>query len=828
MKILSLELYGYRRMRLNQVKRFKITLNQVIQLILGTNGSGKSSLMEELGPLPAVSNNYTKDGYKIIELTNNGHHYILTSKFSPKQEHSFIKNGIELNDGKTITVQKEIVKQEFGITQDIFDLVIGAEKFHLMSPSRKREWFTALGESNYDYSLKVFGKLRERFRDTQGAIKLAKKRLVIESAKLLNEDQEKQYRAEVDEIHRVMTILLENRNPSLQSMQDASAAYNATEQKLSEISKTLLLLKINRPAGCKVESDIDLEFDIRNMDHSIKTLTATIQTRVQEYDVLEKSYAIMMKAGGAGIKELEERTKPIVQQQLAIRANQHFGLVFDKPEDVLSIIDTIDPILYDLLTDLPINKERQYSRLSLDKEIEFQNKKADEKKRLESDFNRHSAQKLHLEHHKKEGVIECPNCTHKWIRGYDEKHYQSVVKALEDLEQKIEAVVKEIRASEERVGFINDYARRYREYLRTVESTRILQPFWDIVEQQSKITDAPRDILMMMEQLRVDLGKEIEFQALAKEIADIGELAKSMQATEANNMEELSKKMEVAQTELGQLTKELNTLKANYVAYQTYRDQLKMSFTYNEEIKKLARQFDDLKDTKVEILRNNSINYCIRELQYVLATKEKLISESNVQKGIVNDLKEQILKLEDDEEALKILITNLSPTDGLIAEGLFGFIRNFVKQMNVIIKKTWSYPLEVIPCGMNEDGGVELDYRFPLVIQTKDNEVPDVSKGSSGMKEVVDLSFKIVAMKHLGLSHAPVYLDEWGKTLDVQHKKASVEALKSLMEQQSFTQLFMISHDFIQFGGFSNMEVCVLDTANVITPPVYNKHVEIE
>ena len=85
MRILSLELCGYRRMRLNQVKRFKITLKEAIQLILGTNGSGKSSLMEELSPLPAISNNYTKDGYKIIELTNNGHQYTLTSKFSPKQ-----------------------------------------------------------------------------------------------------------------------------------------------------------------------------------------------------------------------------------------------------------------------------------------------------------------------------------------------------------------------------------------------------------------------------------------------------------------------------------------------------------------------------------------------------------------------------------------------------------------------------------------------------------------------------------------------------------------------------------------------------------------------
>lgn len=828
MKIISLELYGYRRMRLNQVKRFKITLKEAIQLILGTNGSGKSSLMEELSPLPAISNNYTKDGYKIIELTNNGHQYTLTSKFSPKQEHSFIKNGVELNEGGTITVQKELVKFEFGITQEIFDLLIGAEKFHLMSPARKREWFTELGEANYEYSLRVYGKLRERYRDTQGAIKLAKKRLVIESAKLLSEDDEKIYRNEVTEIHRVMTILLENRDTSLRPMDEVCETFNAVSSRLGNVADTILGMRLMKPVGCTANSDIDLEFFIRNLSQEVKDRETLIRTKLEDFDNLEKSHAIMVKAGGAGIKELEERIKPIVSKQMAIRASQQLGLIFPEPEKVLDIIDTIDPVLYDILSDLPINKDRQYSRLTLDKEAEFQTARLNEKKQFELAYAQQHGQKLHLEHHKKEGVIECPNCTHKWIRGYDEATYQRVLKSLEELEQKIGESVKVIRASEERVNLINDYARKYREYLRTVESTKILEPFWIMVEQQNKITDAPRDILSMLGMLRVDLGKEIEFLALAKEIADINELAKSMQETEANNLEELSKKMEAAQVELGALTRELNEKRNLLIQYQAYLSQLKTIFALNEDIKSLVKQFGDLKDTQVEIHRNTAINRCIRELQYILATKEKLISESDVQKGIVNDIKAQIVRSEEDEEALKLLINNLSPTDGLIAEGLFGFIRNFVRQMNTIIRKTWSYPLEVIPCGMNEDGGVELDYRFPLVVQTKDNIMPDVSKGSSGMKEIVDLSFKIVAMKYLGLSRAPIFLDEWGKTLDVQHKKASVEALKSLMEQQSFTQLFMISHDFLQYGGLANMEVCVLDPTNIVTPPDFNKHVIIE
>ena len=68
MKIISLCLVGYRRFALNNIRTFTINPSEPIQMILGTNGSGKSSLIKELTPLPADSADYSSDGSKTIKI----------------------------------------------------------------------------------------------------------------------------------------------------------------------------------------------------------------------------------------------------------------------------------------------------------------------------------------------------------------------------------------------------------------------------------------------------------------------------------------------------------------------------------------------------------------------------------------------------------------------------------------------------------------------------------------------------------------------------------------------------------------------------------------
>jgi hypothetical protein len=195
------------------------------------------------------------------------------------------------------------------------------------------------------------------------------------------------------------------------------------------------------------------------------------------------------------------------------------------------------------------------------------------------------------------------------------------------------------------------------------------------------------------------------------------------------------------------------------------------------------------------------------------------------QKNTVDNIINNINELESEEIALSILVKQLSPSDGLIAEGLFGFIRGFISQMNSIIKKVWTFPLEIKPCELTDNNSVDLDYKFPVKLSS--NTVSDVSKGSTGMIEIINLAFKIVALKFLGLQNAPLILDELGRTLDTAHKTGIINLTKQLVEQHIFTQVFMVSHDFSQYSAMLNVDTCVLSPDNIILPVSYNEHVKM-
>lgn len=249
MRITRLKLSGFRRMALNNVLTFEITPTEPIQMILGTNGSGKSSLIYELTPLPADPAAYLPDGCKTIEITHRGSFYVLTSNFAVTKVHSFVKDGEELNPGGGVTVQREFVKKEFDITPEIHELLTGIERFTEMVPGRRRDWFTRLSDISYDYALAVFKKLAERSRDVSGALKLNKKRLVSESAKVISEAEEQKLKDDVDVTTQELNILLQQRAPLDRPIEELRSDQGRGFEELARLSKRLLNMRFTAPYG---------------------------------------------------------------------------------------------------------------------------------------------------------------------------------------------------------------------------------------------------------------------------------------------------------------------------------------------------------------------------------------------------------------------------------------------------------------------------------------------------------------------------------------------------------------------------------------------------
>ena len=229
-----------------------------------------------------------------------------------------------------------------------------------------------------------------------------------------------------------------------------------------------------------------------------------------------------------------------------------------------------------------------------------------------------------------------------------------------------------------------------------------------------------------------------------------------------------------------------------------------------------------LRQRAIDSLRNQHVDTVVAIHQTDLAIMHRQLTEKHALDGIIRDLTTSHDDVQENFQALSLLADTLSPTEGIIAEQLTGFITCLVGQLNSIIAALWTYDMTVQPCGMASG---ELDYRFPLQIQSADHVAPDVAKGSKAQQQVVNFAFQLTVMLYMELTDYPLYLDEPGEGFDEQHRTNLIGFVKQLMDANHHSQLFLVSHYAATHGSLINSEVLVLDSSNITVPGEFNKHV---
>jgi DNA repair exonuclease SbcCD ATPase subunit len=838
MRYTALILKRFKRFALNQIDTFTIRPTEQVQLILGTNGSGKSSLVGELTPLPANASDYMKDGSKEVHITDRGHSYICVSDFAVKQIHSFRKDGEELNPGGTAAVQKELCRQEFGITPNTQELALGLVRFTDMGPSQRREWFTELSDVRYDYAIGVYNRLREKYRDTSGALKLDKKQLVIEQSKIITEEEIQHLVKDVKELHTELSRLFEMRAPIVRTIEMVNADRARAQNELMSLSQMLLNMRVESPAHLYrndwgelvplVFSSIDdVQDHIDDIRQQISAQEALLSKLVTDHDRLKKTVEILKKQGAEGIESVRTKIRDAAEVRMSYLRGMTLKLDF-MAVDPFQAVKTIESIRQDteaLLHELPSNESKLYSSAKLQELKEALDTLKRFLRQKQHELAVLQAKKQHSDEHKASGSITCPKCNHIFTKGMSEVEYVEIGKRMDLIGEEITGTEKNIKMTEELVANQENYGALYRQFIQLTRSTPSLKPFWDYAVEKELPVKAPRAIINLIGVVYNDLELECKAKLMNDEIDELKKLlAQSEQLGDAN-LSEAEEKLGVSNQEIEALTRTLSHARRELNDFHIYRKQLAEAISTRAQIEHASDLFEALTNEAVETLRRQTIQQCIQQTQSTLARKEEILNAVKQQKAIVENLSKIITQRTKEEEALKATVRALSPTDGLIAEGLLGFIKNFTHQMNGLIRKIWAYPLEVLPCGVANERGAELDYKFPLMVGTRDNIVVDVSRGSSGMQEIVDLGFKVIALKYLHLENGALMLDEFGKTLDLEHRTAAVMAIKTLMDTKPFTQLFMISHYESHYGAFSNAEVCVLDARNIAVPKTYNTHV---
>lgn len=850
MRIISLTLIGCRRLSLRNIHTFVITPKDIIQIILGTNGSGKSSVLNELSPMPADKNDFSKTGKKIFQCEKRNSIYTLTSTFGPTK-HSFVKDGEELNQGGTEKVQRDLVMDHFGMDNAIHDLVRGSEKFCTMAPAKRREWLTRLSVADYDFAMDAYDKIRKRHSEVSGAGKRNSANLVIETAKIISSDEEERLATEVGELHRELLILKEQRLPLERSPTDAANRRDQVLRELSNLSSRLLSSKIIAPLRYAEGSSVDLrdewgepvrtrykameEVDagINELRHRIVVAETTINHTTELFNKHQRNYDILLKAGQDGIQNLTKQFEGLEIERRALLQRRKLELDITDPEAAHRAYESILQDLQVLLENMPVNADR---RLGRERMRVLQEERFALEERM--NFARQEIAKLqahidHADHHRGKGSIECPKCSHSWVAGINEVQYAHAKEKVKTLHENTDADKKQLAKLLDEIKEIDHYFGQYREFMSYVKNVTILEPFWVHLMEGKFVTDFPKEAINQTRIFQRDLEHTVQSQRILAKMDEIAKLRLAAEQVGDTSIQEVKSEMDSLSTKLGMLTAQLSQLQRSVSDYTEYRRQLTIGFQLGEQIKQLYAQAEMFQDSYVEALRRETILHCIYQVENALGVKEEALRNAQMQKAIVGKLQEHVNQLALEEDALAHMIRALSPKNGLIAEGLLGFIRSFVGQMNSFIKKVWTYPLQVVPTGYNSEDNeqsAELDYKFKLISGDHNNLVPDASKGSDGQIEIINLAFKITAIHYLHLSDMPLFLDEFGKTLDDAHREAATATIKSLMENYNYSQCFLVSHYASSYGAFNNAEICVLDKSNLAlaSTMVYNKHVTIK
>lgn len=824
MRLIKLILSGYKRFGLSNIQKLTYTPESIEQVILGSNGSGKSSLLSEILNLVPDGKDFTKGGFKEYHLEHNGNMFVLTSTYNVRAgTHHFSMNGVELNDGNTQATQKELVTKYIGLTQDIIDLMTGKIRLSKMSPNVRREWMMRISGTDFTYALNLHEFFRTKTRSLQGTIetllefthRMATEIETLEADYKTQDAEIQQLQQMVDEITKIL-IGQGNGGGHVEIFNKMSRTY----QIIKDRSNSILAESIIKSPGHggrtieKLESTLDV----------LRLNMAQINGECNEHEkALEGIRSLIQHVGREALDDpsmLENQIKTIKEEIERYRAEgADYECHGESPERLLAVAESIQEGLSELCARIPSNSGNTYTRGTHQERVERHKRIG---QAILENSNIISKMEAQLEHAEHTPDTNCPKCSFTFKPGWDPRLIEQTKEQLASRRNAVESMRSELAELDIHIGDFSEYSNKLSELARIRESSKSLRTFWDEVSTEQLVKNYPsripvklnRDIMTLTNLVKVHrlTGelKELESRLeLVKNSGDPKYLLGRADHLEAQLFEKSNRVREMT-GEVGTLSEEIYHLEK----MDKMVDEMQQALDQFQELEKrleVALQEDCLKQlkercvTRLGILHQQTHRYRDLLVRY----------ESN---------RDQIKETEARHGSYKVITEALSPTKGIVAETVKGFIGHFVDMLNGHVGMVWNYDMQV---GAVLEDAAALNCKFPICINGEDG-ADDVSDGSTGQVSMIDFAFKLVVCELLGMTDYPLLADEFGKDFDDEHRERLVTYIKSLVEQNRFSQLFMVSHYSSVYSAFNNAEFVVLDDRNITRPSVCNEHLEIE
>ena len=795
--IKELILTNYDRFFLNNIESIEFRPKQKLQLLLGTNGSGKSSLLSELNPLPINKNDFTNGSKEItIEKDNN----IFKLK-STSNKNSFMLNNTELNDGGTKTVQLNLVKEYFNLTPKYNNIILGIEKLTAMSTNERKNILREMSTVDYSYGIYLYNTLKQELRDTVGYLKLMQIEMNNDISNIVNDDE---------------ILILKNDITKCKNMIDSLSMSYSKSEEYKDIPIIDLNIDMDILDKNKLQADLDYNNKfIINIEEEITNLNKEIDSLDDYSTTIKDSETLNTK-----LKSLEEYFKNInnkynMEKYSPIDSKNRLDKLLNSNLNNINIeLSYLDNIIFTPTE----HKELKYKLEILNNNLKIVSHGYD---------NNSKELEILLSNKTDNNKITCSSCGTMNYFGYSKEkedilqekvnnfkikydelnsQYLELYEVYQKQKQKITYLqeIKEIISDLSVIPLYTDLVKKYVNDITSITSTMLNIIFKNIEDFLIDIKDYDSNNNELIEvKLKISSGIEILNIYKRKYIEDKDKLINKLNVL-------LDKKREIS---------------SNIVII---KNNIEKCNIVNKHIETLNTIITNYKFNKKQIVINNKntiLTNTIRELKSLLITLEDKYNNIEKIKSRIEINKKHIDSHEDIRVALQYAINALSPTEGIIAKSINSFINVFLNEMNTIINSVWSYELTLLPCQINESN--DLDYLFAVKVADNKKDIKDVAYLSTSMKDIVDLSFKIVFMKYMKLTHMPLMLDEFGVFMDDTHRNKVYDVIENLLSN-NFSQIYFTANFKSIYGRFVDSDINILDDKNLELDDIfYNENLKI-
>ena len=776
----KLVLHKFKRFFLSGVEHFEYIPNNNVTVIAWGNGLGKSSLLSQIHPLPAdLKKDYKEDGYKYIEFSIGNDEYIASSGYVGKNKHSFIKNQIELNPSGTGAVQKQLVEEHLKLNSNIFSILLGTEVFTTMPPTTRKYWFSLLSPVDYTFPIKIWNNLRTRARDLVGSIKMFQDELIKKSELMLDKEKLVILKKEANSLEIAITSLSntlihttkEDINIDIEGTMDRYDMYHSI---VKDIIPILNITKLNDAYVKQGILDTEITNVTKELDNNAKLIQAL---DIQSSDKL----VIEIESITTTIEEVKKYLPQDVIIGSSNRLNQILTSIREESRGYLNYLLQPD------IQSLGSRKEL----LDIDKSIETLNIQANQ---LHGNITIIKNQIQELRNSSSHNVT-CPNCSHSWH--YDtQPQIVKLTETLTSLEAKYKSLVEQLDVLKKTRGKLVTKIDMLDRLIHIISNSEI-KIFYKYQEDTSIET-----IPSLLNEARIGIEHLIQLESYTQQL----ETYKKQQSV-YEETQKLAKQLGVSSIDKVEKTIEELTIRKQKLLRDSelLKRFIQSKTKLNEiilDIKKWYEYQHTEKQYKIISKHNELIQEYIGKLKLQLATIQKQVNESDTNLAIVDNLQKSITTYKDKLEVLSRMIEVLSPESGLIAKSINSFLNGYLSEMNNIINSVWSYNMELLPCEIDSDS--DLNYKFKVKVN-HDEIIEDVSKLSSSMQEIVNLAFKIVFVKYLGLANYPLILDEFGRTMDAEHRQSAYDIIDRVLSH-NFNQIILVCHFESMYSRFVNAD----------------------